>query len=65
MASFEGTKTIVFSTTSWIGGKNNFLGMTYIVVGGICLLLGLIFLVINIVKPRKLGDQDFLAWSSQ
>jgi len=65
VASFEGTKTIVFSTTSWIGGKNNFLGMTYIVVGGICLLLGLIFLVINIVKPRKLGDQDFLAWSSQ
>ncbi|KAL8229566.1 hypothetical protein R6Q57_014466, partial [Mikania cordata] len=30
---FGGRKTLVLSTTTWIGGKNDFLGMAYICVG--------------------------------
>lgn len=35
-----------------MGGKNSFLGIAYIVVGGICVLLGALFTVAHLVKPR-------------
>merc|ERR1711916_287322 len=59
---FEGTKSVVLSTTSWMGGKNSFLGLAYIIVGSLCFLLGTIFLIANIARPRNLGDQRYLVW---
>ena len=35
------TKSIVVSTMSWVGGKNSFLGIAYIVVGSLSLVSGL------------------------
>lgn len=53
---FAGTKSIYLSQTSILGGKNPFLGVTYIVVGCICLLIGIAFLIIHIKYGRLTRD---------
>ncbi|KAJ2743167.1 alkylphosphocholine resistance protein lem3 [Coemansia sp. BCRC 34301] len=63
--SFDGTKSIVISTTSFIGGRNPVLGITFIVVGGLCVLLGCIFAVRHFYRPRRLGDHTYLSWNQQ
>ncbi|KAI8911955.1 CDC50/LEM3 family [Powellomyces hirtus] len=60
---FSGTKSIVISTVSLLGGKNPFLGAAYITVGVICWVLGLAFLFRHMIKPRKLGDHTYLSWN--
>ncbi|KAK9265534.1 hypothetical protein L1049_001717 [Liquidambar formosana] len=61
--SFGGKKKLVLSTTSWIGGKNDFLGVAYLTVGGLCLFLAISFILVYVVKPRPLGDPSFLSWN--
>ncbi len=60
VASFSGKKFVVLSTTEWLGGKNNFLGLAYIVVGSICFFLAAVFAIKNAISPRKIGDQQWL-----
>ena len=43
--SFNGTKAIVLTTLSALGNKTPFLAYAYIVVGSICVLFGIIFLI--------------------
>lgn len=40
-----------------MGGKNPFLGIAYIVVGGLCILLGAVFLATHLIKPRSAALQ--------
>ncbi|KAJ9147214.1 hypothetical protein P3X46_029397 [Hevea brasiliensis] len=61
--SFGGKKKLVLSTTSWIGGKNDFLGRAYLTVGGLCLFLAVSFLLVYVIKPRPLGDPAYLSWN--
>ncbi|KHG23160.1 ALA-interacting subunit 1 -like protein [Gossypium arboreum] len=61
--SFSGKKKLVLSTTSWIGGKNDFLGIAYIIVGGLCLFLAVCFILLYVIKPRPLGDPSYLSWN--
>jgi len=63
VSGFDGSKFVVLSTTSWIGGKNPFLGWAYIVVGIICFLQGVIFGLKHAISPRKLGDTKYLDWN--
>jgi len=53
VSKFSGTKKIVLSTTTWIGGKNTFLGAAYITVACICILLGIGFAI----KEAMGGDK--------
>jgi hypothetical protein len=62
VGDFDGQKAIVLSTTSWLGGKNSFLGWAYIVVGIICAVLALAFLIKHLVSPRPLGDMRAFNW---
>ncbi|XP_044953898.1 putative ALA-interacting subunit 4 isoform X2 [Hordeum vulgare subsp. vulgare] len=63
--SFGGSKAVVLSTASWMGGKNNFIGVAYVAVGGICLLLAMGFVVLYVVKPRyMLFSNKCIMWRS-
>lgn len=63
VSDFGGRKFVVLSTTTWIGGKNPFLGYAYIIVGSICLALAVVFAVKQKLSPRKLGDTKYLDWN--
>ncbi|KAI5800058.1 ligand-effect modulator 3 family [Geopyxis carbonaria] len=62
--AYSGTKSIVISTRTVMGGKNPFLGIAYVVVGGLCVLLGALFTARHLIKPRKLGDHTYLSWNN-
>jgi LEM3 (ligand-effect modulator 3) family / CDC50 family len=49
---FGGTKSIVLSTRTVIGGQNEFLGIAYIIVAALCILLGAVFTARHLIKPR-------------
>eukprot|EP01088_Endostelium_zonatum_P017033 TRINITY_DN4847_c0_g1_i1.p1 TRINITY_DN4847_c0_g1~~TRINITY_DN4847_c0_g1_i1.p1 ORF type:complete len:361 (+),score=69.38 TRINITY_DN4847_c0_g1_i1:197-1279(+) len=59
---FDGEKWIVVGQSRWIGGRNDFLGIAFIVVGGLCGIVALVFLVKHVFCPRKLGDEKYLKW---
>ncbi|KAL3643289.1 ALA-interacting subunit 3 [Castilleja foliolosa] len=61
--SFNGKKKLVLSTTSWLGGKNDFVGIAYLTVGGLCFFLAMVFTLIYLIKPRQLGDPTYLSWN--
>jgi len=63
VTAFGGHKYIVLSTTSWLGGKNPFLGYAYMVVGGVCILLGIIFGLKHWISGRRQGDTSYLEWA--
>ncbi|KAM7280667.1 hypothetical protein ACFE04_007801 [Oxalis oulophora] len=61
--SFGGGKRLVLSTTTWIGGKNDFLGYAYLTIGGLCLFLAITSILVYVIKPRPLGDPSYLSWN--
>ncbi|XP_037342431.2 cell cycle control protein 50B isoform X1 [Pungitius pungitius] len=44
--SFDGRKKVVFSNVSWMGGKNDFLGIAYLVVGSMCIFMSIVMLIV-------------------
>lgn len=62
---FGGKKYIVLSTSSWLGGANNFIGVAYIVIGVLCFALGLLYAAVAVLKGRALGDPRYLSWNKE
>lgn len=62
---YGGTKSVVLSTRTVMGGRNAFLGIAYVVVGALLLCLGVLFTLAHLVRPRKLGDHSYLTWSQE
>lgn len=58
VSDFGGKKFLILSTTSWIGGKNYFLGIAYVVVGCLCFLLGVVFAVKHVLFGRSSAGND-------
>ena len=49
---YKGTKAIVISTVSWLGGKNPFLGWAYVASAGVFALLAIAGTARHLLKPR-------------
>ena len=60
---FGGKKKIILSTTSWLGGRNDFLSIAYLVVGCASFAAALVFTAALQRWPRKLGDPRLLSWN--
>lgn len=56
VSNFSGTKTLVLSTTNAFGGKNLFLSVSYLVVGGVAFTIFLLFLLKKYIFPSKFKE---------
>jgi len=58
--SFKGSKALIISTNSVIGGPNLFVGQTFYIIGFFCLLCGIAFGLKHWFRPRKVADIKYL-----
>jgi len=54
--AYDGEKKVVLSTTSWLGGKNVFLGAAYLTLGALSFASAAVFAYFAMYPPRTLGD---------
>lgn len=64
VSMFDGTKSMVFTTTTWVGGRNLELGAMHIAVAALCFLLALILTAKQLISPRRPGDLNYLSWNN-
>jgi len=60
--SFAGTKTLVITTANEFGGKNDYFGRSFIIVGALNIVFAFLFGVKHWLAPRKLGDPLYLKY---
>ncbi|VBB75232.1 Putative meiotically up-regulated gene protein [Podospora comata] len=61
---YNGGKSFVLTTVSTMGSRNIWPGIIFLIVGGICLVLDVYFILSFFLwKPRKLGDPSYLSWN--
>lgn len=62
---YKGKKHIFISQRSAVGGKNYFMGWSWIAGGAVCFVMGFALLAVNFFKPRKSGDPNLLSWNKE
>lgn len=62
-----GSKTIILSTNSWMGGRNLFLGAVYITVGGLAWIAAALLFAssLGLFWKRPFGDMSLLSWNKK
>lgn len=60
---YAGTKSILISKVTVMGGRNSFLAWCFIAVGALCIVLAVVFTLTHMFHPRKLGDHTYLSWN--
>ena len=63
--SFGGTKALIISTNSVIGGPNKFVGQTFYIIGLFFLFCGVGFGVKHWFRPRRVGDPKYLHYKEE
>ncbi|KAK1326379.1 putative ALA-interacting subunit 2 [Acorus calamus] len=61
--SFGGKKKLVLTTSGWLGSKNDFLGIAYMVTGFSCIFIAIAFALLHVKYPRPYRDPAFLSWN--
>lgn len=64
VAMYDGTKAMIISTTTWVGGRNLELGLLHISVAVLCFALALFLAAKQLIKPRRPGDLNLLSWNN-
>lgn len=59
VSSFDGEKHVVLSTANALGGDNTYLGIAYLVVGGITLILAIVFAIKGYLYSRKVDNLHY------
>ncbi|GEQ71892.1 hypothetical protein JCM33374_g5578 [Metschnikowia sp. JCM 33374] len=57
---YGGTKSLVITTNSILGGRNMSLGIIYFIIAVLCLVSAVAFFLQYLIKPRRIGDHNFL-----
>ncbi|KAI0451140.1 CDC50 family protein [Xylaria acuta] len=65
MTEYKGRKSLVITTTGPLGGKNDLPGILWLALAGFFIVMSLLFVVGNFVRPRKLGDHTLLSWNKE
>ncbi|KAG0199723.1 hypothetical protein BGX28_007032 [Mortierella sp. GBA30] len=63
--TYGGKKYIVITTLGATGGRNNFLGIGYIVLAILCAGLGIIFTAFHVIRPRIIGDHSKISFGGE
>ena len=61
--TFGGKKSIVLSTATWLGGKNDFLGYSYIVTSSMSIFMSILFALVHVKYPRYTTRSHFFSCS--
>lgn len=65
VSNFGAQKSFVLSTSSWVGGRNLFLGYAYVIAGVVFVCLALCFFVKYRAAPREPGTAPYVTWCAE
>jgi len=62
---YGGKKYIVITTLGATGGRNNSLGIGYILLAILCAGLGIVFTAFHVIRPRIIGDHSKISFGGE